>query len=88
MAGIHLAEPFPLYPNGFPPDVMREFERRTGRGSLGNKAASGTGLVLTSRRLFEDAPPWNPDPAKAELVLWCVAAAKHRGRSLPPVPRP
>src|SRR3954447_4062539 len=27
MAGIHLDEPFPLYPNGFPPDVMNEFER-------------------------------------------------------------
>ena len=45
MAGIHLAEPFPLYPHGFPPDVMSEFERRTGRRSLGNKAASGTEIL-------------------------------------------
>ena len=35
MAGIHLSKAFPLYPNGFPPDVMAEFERRTGRRSLG-----------------------------------------------------
>ena len=45
MVGIHLAKPFPLYPNGFPPDVMSEFERRTGRRSLGNKAASGTEII-------------------------------------------
>jgi len=45
MAGIHLAKPFPLYPHGFPPDVMSEFERRIGRRSLGNKAASGTEII-------------------------------------------
>lgn len=45
MVGIHLAKPFPLYPHGFPPDVMSEFERRTGRRSLGNKAASGTEII-------------------------------------------
>jgi len=45
MAGIHLAKPFPLYPNGFPPEVMDKFERRTGRRSLGNKAASGTEII-------------------------------------------
>jgi phosphopentomutase len=45
MAGIHLAKPFPLYPHGFPVDVMSEFERRTGRRSLGNKAASGTEII-------------------------------------------
>ncbi|MEO8595825.1 MAG: phosphopentomutase [Candidatus Solibacter sp.] len=45
MVGIHLEKPFPLYPNGFPPDVMQEFERRTGRRSLGNKAASGTEII-------------------------------------------
>jgi phosphopentomutase len=45
MVGIHLDKPFPLYPNGFPPDVMHEFERRIGRSSLGNKAASGTEII-------------------------------------------
>lgn len=45
MAGIHLAKPFPLYPNGFPAEVMDEFERRIGRRSLGNKAASGTEII-------------------------------------------
>jgi phosphopentomutase len=45
MAGIHLAKPFPLFPNGFPPAVMDEFERRTGRKAIGNKAASGTEII-------------------------------------------
>ena len=45
MAGIHLEKPFPLYPNGFPPEIMDEFERRIGRKSLGNKAASGTEII-------------------------------------------
>ncbi|HEU5021376.1 MAG TPA: phosphopentomutase [Bryobacteraceae bacterium] len=45
MVGIHLAEPFPLFPRGFPPEIMREFERRTGRSALGNKAASGTEII-------------------------------------------
>ncbi len=45
MVGIHLAKPFPLYPNGFPPEIMREFEARIGRKTLGNKAASGTEII-------------------------------------------
>jgi phosphopentomutase len=45
MAGIHLAKPFPLFPHGFPPEIMREFEHRIGRSTLGNKAASGTEII-------------------------------------------
>ena len=45
MVGIHLSKPFPLYPNGFPADVMSEFERRIGRSTLGNKPASGTEII-------------------------------------------
>jgi len=45
MVGIHLAKPFPLYPHGFPPEVIEEFERRIGRGTLGNCAASGTEII-------------------------------------------
>jgi phosphopentomutase len=45
MAGIHLEKPFPLFPHGFPPEIMNEFERRIGRHSLGNKAASGTEII-------------------------------------------
>src|SRR5258708_4540782 len=45
MVGIHLEKPFPLFPHGFPRDVIAEFERRIGRGTLGNKAASGTEIM-------------------------------------------
>src|SRR6202142_3146082 len=45
MVGVHLDKPFPLFPRGFPPEVMDEFERRIGRSSLGNKAASGTEII-------------------------------------------
>jgi phosphopentomutase len=45
MVGIHLTKPFPLYPRGFPPEIMDEFERRIGRGTLGNYAASGTEII-------------------------------------------
>jgi phosphopentomutase len=45
MAGIVLEKPFPLYPQGFPAALMAEFERRIGRGSLGNVPASGTEII-------------------------------------------
>jgi phosphopentomutase len=45
IAGVHLARPFPTYPNGFPPDVVREFARRTGRDVIGNVIASGTEVI-------------------------------------------
>jgi phosphopentomutase len=45
IAGIHLARPFPLYPHGFPPEVLGEFERRIGRRALGNCTASGTEII-------------------------------------------
>src|SRR5229473_261807 len=45
MVGIHLEKPFPLYPNGFPREIMDEFERRIGRRTLGNKPASGTEII-------------------------------------------
>jgi len=45
MAGIHLEKPFPLFPNGFPREVMEPFETRIGRHTLGNKAASGTEII-------------------------------------------
>ena len=45
MVGIHLEKPFPLYPHGFPREIMDEFERRIGRRALGNRAASGTEII-------------------------------------------
>lgn len=45
MAGIQLVNPFPLYPRGFPREIMDEFESRIGRATLGNKPASGTEII-------------------------------------------
>jgi phosphopentomutase len=45
MAGIVLRHAFPLYPNGFPPEIIRPFEREVGAAVLGNKAASGTEII-------------------------------------------
>lgn len=45
LAGITLSRPFPTYPNGFPPDLIGEFERRIGRETLGNYPASGTVII-------------------------------------------
>jgi phosphopentomutase len=45
LAGVVLDRPFPTFPNGFPRDVIREFERRIGRASLGNTVASGTVII-------------------------------------------
>jgi len=45
MMGIVLDRPFPVFPNGFPVEVVAEFSRQAGRGVLGNKAASGTAII-------------------------------------------
>lgn len=45
MVGIHLPKPLPLFPNGFPKEAMDTFERRIGRKTLGNNAASGTEII-------------------------------------------
>ena len=45
IAGIVLDRAFPTFPDGFPKDVIAEFERRIGRPTIGNYAASGTAII-------------------------------------------
>lgn len=46
IAGIITERAFPVYPKGFPPDVMKKFLSATGaQGFLGNKPASGTEII-------------------------------------------
>jgi phosphopentomutase len=45
MAGVWLDQAFPVYPHGFPRELIAEFERRIGRQTLGNKPASGTEII-------------------------------------------
>ncbi|HEX3039083.1 MAG TPA: phosphopentomutase [Caproiciproducens sp.] len=45
IAGIHSPEPLPTYPQGFPQEVIREFEEKTGRRVICNKPYSGTDVI-------------------------------------------
>lgn len=45
MMGLIVKDPFRTYPNGFPQEVINEYERRIGRRTLGNKPASGTVIL-------------------------------------------
>jgi phosphopentomutase len=45
MAGVWLQQAFPVYKNGFPPELIAEFERLIGRKTIGNKPASGTEII-------------------------------------------
>ncbi len=45
ICGVLLERPFRTYPQGFPRELLDEFARRTGRGVLGNTAASGTAII-------------------------------------------
>ncbi len=45
MAGVISPERFPTYPEGFPKEIIEEFERQTGRKVLCNKPYSGTEVI-------------------------------------------
>jgi phosphopentomutase len=45
LSGLILTKPFPLYPNGFPKELIDEFEKKIGTRTLGNKPASGTVII-------------------------------------------
>lgn len=45
IAGIVSNKPMPTYPNGFPKEVIKEFEKQTGCGTLCNKTYSGTEVI-------------------------------------------
>ncbi len=45
IAGLVSEDPLPTYPDGFPEEIIREFERQTGRGTLCNKPYSGTEVI-------------------------------------------
>ena len=89
MAGIVLDHPFPLYPDGFPPEIVEPFERAIGREVLGNVAASGTEIIeeLGQEHLRTGRPilytsgdsvfqiACHVDIAPLEtLYAWCLAA--------------
>jgi len=45
ITGIEMQQPFPTFPEGFPPRILDLFEKKTGRATIGNTAASGTTII-------------------------------------------
>lgn len=45
IAGLEIEEPFPVFPDGFPEDILGPFRARTGREVIGNVPASGTVIL-------------------------------------------
>ena len=45
ISGVQLARPFPTFPQGFPQEFLDRFEKAVGRGTIGNKPASGTAIL-------------------------------------------
>ena len=45
IAGVVMPAPLPVYPNGFPAEIIDAFSRETGRGVLCNAPASGTAVI-------------------------------------------
>ncbi|MBF6590168.1 MAG: phosphopentomutase [Ktedonobacterales bacterium] len=45
LMGLTLERPLPTYPHGFPPPLVARFEAAIGRGTLGNRPASGTAIL-------------------------------------------
>jgi len=45
IAGLTLQQPFPTFPDGFPAELIEEFERESGMQVIGNRAASGTEII-------------------------------------------
>jgi len=58
MMGLVVERPFPLYPDGFPPEVLEPLEGFVGKKVLGNRAASGTEIIeeLGSEHLASGRP--------------------------------
>lgn len=89
MMGLVLEHAFPTYRHGFPPEVVEPFESAIGRRVLGNKPASGTGIIdelgaehmatgrpilyTSADSVFQLACHEEIVPV-AQLYDWCLAA--------------
>lgn len=55
MCGVVSEHDMPTYPNGFPKEVIEEFEKRCGRGTLCNKPYSGTKVIADYGKEHEES---------------------------------
>jgi phosphopentomutase len=58
LCGVQLPRAFPTYPRGFPDAVLEPFARQTGRGVLGNRAASGTAIIAELGAVHQATGQW------------------------------
>lgn len=45
LMGLYIDQPFQTFPEGFPKELLEAITKRTGRGVIGNKPASGTEIL-------------------------------------------
>ncbi|NLL21874.1 MAG: phosphopentomutase [Firmicutes bacterium] len=92
LAGLVLKTPFPLYPHGFPAEIIRSFENIIGCKTLGNIAASGTEIInklgeehlrtgfpivyTSADSVFQIAAHTDIVPLET-LYEWCLLARKN-----------
>ena len=97
LMGLVLDRAFPTFPNGFPAEVVAQFERRIGRATLANKAASGTAILdelgeehtrtgkpiiyTSADSVFQIAAHEDLVPV-AELYRWCEIAYELVGKGM------
>lgn len=97
LAGLVLERPFPVFAGGFPAVLIAAFERAIGRGTLANRAASGTVIIeslgdehirtgkpivyTSADSVFQIAAHEDVVPI-AELYRWCEIAFDLAGRGL------
>jgi phosphopentomutase len=97
LAGLVLDRPFPTFPNGYPPEVIAEFEHRIGRGVLANTVASGTTIIeqlgdehvktgrpivyTSADSVFQIAAHEDVVPVE-ELYRWCEIAYEIVGKGM------
>ncbi len=91
MMGLIMEKPFPTYPQGFPAEIIDEFERAIGRKTIGNKVASGTEIInelgdehiktgypivyTSADSVFQIAAHEEVVPVE-QLYQWCLTARK------------
>jgi phosphopentomutase len=97
LMGLVLERPFPVFPRGFPRELIDEFEKRIGRGTLANRTASGTAIIeelgqehiLTGKPIvytsadsvFQIAAHEDVVPV-SELYRWCEIAYELAGKGM------
>ncbi len=91
LMGLILTRPFPTYPAGFPPEIIRAFEAAVGGPALGNTPASGTAIIAelgeehlrtgypivytSADSVFQIAAHEDAVPVH-QLYDWCLAARR------------